>query len=80
MVFDTIGGDTQERSWKVLNKGGILVSIVQPPAPELAAKYGVRAEMLGMQPDSQLAEIANLVDSGHVKVALERVFALSEAR
>ena len=81
MVFDTIGGDTQERSWKVLNKGGILVSIVQPPAPELAAKYGVRAEMLGMQPNSaQLAEIAKLVDSGHVKVALERVFALSEAR
>jgi len=38
VVFDTVGGDTQERSWKVLNKGGILVSIVPPPPPaELAA-------------------------------------------
>jgi NADPH:quinone reductase-like Zn-dependent oxidoreductase len=81
MVFDTIGGDTQERSWQVLNKGGILVSLVQPPPAELAAKYGVRAEMLGMQPSSgQLAEIAKLVDSGHLKIVVERVLALSEAR
>ena len=80
LVFDTIGGDTQERSWKVLNKGGILISLVQPPVAELAAKYGVHAEMLGMQPNSaQLAEIAKLVDSGHVKVIVERVLALSEA-
>ncbi|MBV9733747.1 MAG: NADP-dependent oxidoreductase, partial [Verrucomicrobia bacterium] len=81
VVFDTIGGDTQERSWKVLKKGGILVSIVQPPAAELAAKYGARAEMLGMQPNSaQLAEIAKLVDSGHVKVVVEKVLSLFEAR
>ena len=26
VVLDTIGGDTQERSWQVLKKGGILVS------------------------------------------------------
>lgn len=81
VVFDTIGGDTQERSWRVLNKGGILISIVQPPPVELAGKYGVQAEMLGMRTDSaQLAEIAKLVDSGRVKVVVERVLALSEAR
>jgi NADPH:quinone reductase-like Zn-dependent oxidoreductase len=81
VAFDTIGGDTQERSWKVLNKRGVLVSIVQPPAAELAAKYGVRAEILYMQANSaHLAEIAKLVDSGHVKVVVERVLPLSEAR
>jgi NADPH:quinone reductase-like Zn-dependent oxidoreductase len=81
VVFDTIGGDTQERSWKVLKKRGVLVSIVQPPAAELAAKYGVRAEILYMQANSaHLAEIAKLVDSGHVKVVVERVLPLSEAR
>src|ERR1700739_549533 len=73
VVFDTIGGDTQERSWKVLNKGGILISIVPPPPPaELAAKYGVRAEMLGSHASSdQLEEIAKLVDSGHVRPVVE---------
>lgn len=82
VVFDTVGGDTQERSWKVLNKGGILVSIVPPPPPaELAAKYGVRAEMLGSHASSdQLEEIAKLVDSGHVRPVVENVFPLAEAR
>jgi NADPH:quinone reductase-like Zn-dependent oxidoreductase len=42
VVLDTIGGDTQQRSWKVLKRGGILVSIVSPPSPEMAKEYGVR--------------------------------------
>jgi NADPH:quinone reductase-like Zn-dependent oxidoreductase len=81
VVFDTIGGQTQERSWKVLNKGGILVSIVQPPSTALAAKYGVRAEFLAMQPSSLvLAEIAKLVDAGRIKTVVENVLPLVEAR
>ena len=40
LVLDTLGGDTQQRSWKVLKKGGMLVSIVQPPSPDEAAKHG----------------------------------------
>jgi NADPH:quinone reductase-like Zn-dependent oxidoreductase len=81
VVFDTVGGDTQERSWKVLNKSGILVSTVQPPSAELAAKYGVQAEFLGVQPSSsQLAEITGLVDSGYVKPVVQTVLPLSDAR
>ncbi len=38
VVFDTVGGDTQKRSWKVLKKGGILVSIVAPPSAEEVAE------------------------------------------
>ena len=37
IVLDTIGSDTQERSWKVLKKGGVLVSLVQPPSEERAS-------------------------------------------
>jgi NADPH:quinone reductase-like Zn-dependent oxidoreductase len=81
VVFDTLGGDIQERSFKVLNKGGILISIVQPPPADLAAKYGVRAEFLGGQGSgTQLAEIAELVDSGRVKPVAETVLPLSEAQ
>ena len=32
VVFDTIGGDTQERSWKVLKRGGVLLF----PSPSAA--------------------------------------------
>ncbi len=71
VVLDTIGGDTQERSFKALKKGGILVSIVQPPSQELAAKYGVRALFYGAHPSSSdLTEIAKLIDAGKVRAVI----------
>src|SRR5512133_998064 len=33
LVFDTVGGDTLQRSWLVIRPGGVLVSIVSPPPP-----------------------------------------------
>jgi len=81
VVFDTIGGDVQQRSWRVLKKGGILISIVSPPPPEEAAKYGVREGYVFVQPNStELAEIAKLVDAGIVKPFVETVLPLSLAR
>lgn len=81
VVFDTMGGDTQKRSWKVLKKGGILVSIVSPPSAEEAATHGVRAGYVFVQPNAgQLAEIARLVDFGEIKPIVETVLPLSEAR
>ena len=81
VVLDTVGGDTQERSFKVLKKGGILVSIVQPPSEELAAKHDVRALFYGAHASSSdLAEIAKLIDNGKVKPVVETVLPLAEAR
>ena len=61
VVFDTVGGDVQARSWKVLKPGGILVSIVSPPSEEVAAKHGVRqALVMGRADRMQLSQIADL--------------------
>lgn len=76
VVLDTIGGETQARSLKVLKSDGILVSIVSPP-PESA---GVRVAITYVQPNAlQLDEIAALIDSGHLKPHVETVLPLSEA-
>jgi len=81
VVFDTIGGDTQERSWKVLKRGGILVSIVQPPPKDKPAAHGVRGVfMISQARGDELAKIAELVVSGKVKVVVEKVLPLREAR
>lgn len=81
VVFDTIGGDTQKRSWKVLKKGGILVSILNPPSAEEAVAHGVRQASVFVQPSAaQLTELATLVDSGKLKPIVETVLPLSEAR
>jgi NADPH:quinone reductase-like Zn-dependent oxidoreductase len=81
IVLDTLGGETQERSWSVLKKGGVLVSLVQPPSGEKGEELGVRAALLGAQPNgAQLAEIAKLIDAGKVKPTVDRILPLSEAR
>lgn len=81
VVLDAIGGDTQERSFQVLNKGGILVSLVQPPTAEKAQAHGVCAMMAAAQPNGeQLAEIANIIDAGNLAPVIDRILPLSEAR
>ena len=81
VVFDTQGGETQQRSWQVLKKGGVLVSIVQQPSEEEAARYGVKGVFLGRQPSTeQLVEIAKLADAGKFKTKVDTVLPLSEAR
>ncbi len=81
VVLDTITGETMERSWRVVKKGGILVSILEPPQPEKAAAHGCRCHHTFVQANAQqLAEIAKLVDTGKLKAIIEKVYPLSEAR
>jgi NADPH:quinone reductase-like Zn-dependent oxidoreductase len=81
VVFDTLGGDTQERSWKVMKRGGILVSIAGPPSPELATAHRVRQAFVFVKPNAmQLAELAKLADSGKLKSVVETVLPLADAR
>jgi NADPH:quinone reductase-like Zn-dependent oxidoreductase len=81
VVLDTMAGDTQERSWQVLRKGGILVSILTPPSPDAALQHGARTGYVFVRPNAgQLAQIARLVDSGQLKAVVETVLPLSEAR
>ncbi len=81
VVFDTIGGDTQARSWSTLAPGGVLVSIASPPSDELAKKHAVRGAYVFMQPDAvQLTEIARLVDAGQIHPVIADVLPLELAR
>src|SRR6266487_1438908 len=81
IVLDTLGAETQERSWSVLKKGGNLVSLVQPPSEKKAKKLGVRAAFVAGHPSgAQLAEIAKIIDSGKLAPVIDRILPLSEAR
>jgi NADPH:quinone reductase-like Zn-dependent oxidoreductase len=80
VVFDLIGGDTRQRSWQVLKRGGILVSTLGQPEAEQAAKFGVRAAGYVAQPNpSQLNEIRDLIDAGKVSPTLTKSFSLEAA-
>jgi len=70
VVLDTLGGDIQTRSWKVVKRGGILVSVANPPSAEVAAAHGARQAFVFTQPNAaQLAEIAKLADAEKLRTA-----------
>ena len=81
IVLDTVGGETQERSLRVLKPGGILVSVVSP-VPEAAQKrYGVRAAYFYVDvTTARLNEISRLFDSGKLATNVGSVLPLEQAR
>jgi NADPH:quinone reductase-like Zn-dependent oxidoreductase len=79
-VFDTVGGETNTKSYQVLKPGGILVSMTNQPNEELAKKYNVQAIQQGTKTTTEkLTKIAELVDRGALKVNVDKVFSLDEA-
>jgi NADPH:quinone reductase-like Zn-dependent oxidoreductase len=81
VVFDTVGGETQDRAFQTLKRGGILVSTVSLPSPEKAKAFGVAVAMVQMMPNpDQLAEINRLVESGKLKVRVATVLPLAEVK
>lgn len=81
VVFDTVGGETQERSLHILRKGGVLVSVVAPVPPGVAEQHGLRGVYFIVEGNrGQLEQIATLVDDGKLKPIIARVFPLAEAR
>ncbi len=79
IVLDTLGGKVLENSWKTLKKGGRLISTVEVPNEELAAKFEVSANFCFVQANSgQLSEISNLIDSGDITVEIDSVFCLDD--
>lgn len=80
-VLDTVGGETQQRSLRVLKAGGILVSIVSP-VPETAQQlYGIRAAYFYVDvTTARLNKIAELFDSGKLVTDVGTVLPLDKAR
>jgi NADPH:quinone reductase-like Zn-dependent oxidoreductase len=80
-VIDLVGGETQNRSFQVLRRGGKLISAVSRPDPHLAERHGVEAAFFLVNVTSQyLAEIARLLDGGKLRPRVGAVLPLADAR
>jgi NADPH:quinone reductase-like Zn-dependent oxidoreductase len=80
VVLDLVGGETQDRSWKVLKSGGRLLSTVSAPSQNKAFLCGVRAEMLLVRNSAdELAMIGDLIANGEIKVMVDKVMPLIRA-
>ena len=80
-VFDTVGGDTTNKSFKVLKKGGTLVSMLGRPDAALAKRHEVTAigQFTKVTTDV-LRRVAQLVDGGKVKIRVAQVFPIEKSQ
>jgi len=80
-VFDTVGGETYKRSFTVLKKGGIIVSMLEQPNTQLMDHHGVKAIFQFTQADRErLTKVAKWVDENKdIRVNIDKTFSLDDA-
>lgn len=78
-VLDTVGGETYKKSFQVLRRGGLVVSMLSIPNEPLMKKYHVRAVLEMTKVDSKkLGKITDLITTGVLKVNIANVFSLQQ--
>jgi len=78
VVFDTVGGETLERSWGVLKPDGRMVTIAADA--EEAREGRVKDAFFIVEPNrKQLTEVAGLIDAGRIKPVVDTVLPWSQA-
>src|SRR5260370_25196516 len=82
LVFDTVGGDTLQRSWQVIKPARVLVSILSPQPPtDVAKRHDARFAWFIVEPNrEELIQIGTLIDAGHLRPIIDTVFPLAQAR
>ena len=79
VVLDAVGGDTLRRSYSVVKKGGIIVTIAGEPDQAALDAHGIRGVSISAAPKSEtFAELTRLIEDGKVKPVVTQVFPLAE--
>ena len=78
-VYDTVGGQTYTKSFKVLKKCGIIVSMLEPPNSDLMEKFGVKAifQLTQVNKD-RLTQLAKWIDKNNIKIHVDKTFSFDE--
>ena len=78
VVFDTVGGDTLDRSWGVLKPGGRMITIAADG--ESTTDQRVKEAYFIVEPNQkQLVEIARQLDAGDLKAFVKTTLPLNQA-
>jgi NADPH2:quinone reductase len=92
IVFDTVGGETFDRSLDCVAVNGHIITIVGTPSADITRKLFIKNATLhfefvgsptfhGVNPEQQgneLCSVAQMVDDGQLRPHVSRVFALKE--
>jgi NADPH:quinone reductase-like Zn-dependent oxidoreductase len=79
VVLDSVGRDTLKRSYGVVKKGGIIVSIVDEPDQGVLEAHGIRGVTLRSTPQaSLLEELTRLIEAKKTTPVVSQILPLSE--
>ncbi|HVC36167.1 MAG TPA: NADP-dependent oxidoreductase [Candidatus Dormibacteraeota bacterium] len=80
MVYDTVGGQSYQKSYQTLRPGGLIVSMVEQPNQQLMDQYKVTAINQFTQVNTRrLNKVAKLVENAVLRVHIDKVFSLEQA-
>jgi NADPH:quinone reductase-like Zn-dependent oxidoreductase len=80
LVFDTVGGETNTKSYQILKAGGLLISMAAQPDDALVEQYNVRASYQSTTATTEyLTSISALIDGGKLTVNIDKTFTLDQA-
>ncbi len=79
VVIDTVGGNTPDRSWGVMNPGGILVTVAGRLSPEAGKAQGVRAASVMRPTFGDKPEITEMLASKTLVPTIRAAFPLADA-
>src|SRR5688572_17311564 len=80
-VLDTVGGDIYKKSFQVVKRGGLVVSMLSMPNEILMKKFHVRAVLETTKVDSKkLGKITDLIRAGVLKVNIANVYSLQQTQ
>src|SRR5256885_2848120 len=80
VVLDPVGRDTLARSYSVVKKDGIVVTIVSRCDEAELKKHQIRGASLSSHPDAtELTEITKLIDAGKIRPIVTQVLPLTDA-
>ncbi len=80
-VLDTLGGDSLKKSYSLVRKDGVLISIVEEPNEAKSRAAGIQSAFVFVSPNAkELIEISKLIDEKKIKIPEFRVFPMEEVR
>ena len=81
VVFDSIGGETQIKSFGLLKRNGTLISIANPPSQYLATKHSVNVDFVWALPSKHhLRKMNNLYMAKKLQPIVFKTFPLDNIR
>lgn len=85
LVVDTVGGDTLERSWSVVKKGGKLLSMVEDPSAEKVQMFGLKpvtpfSMPLPEEVKSTSQTISQMIAQKQIRIFISKEFPLEKVQ